>query len=739
MSDITIGASQIDGFQPNGIGADLALSGITVTLGLDSVTGTNFLPQSVVGLGGFKITFSTGITYTVETVTSRSALTLTTNYAESSGTVTATLHKMVHLRVYVLTAFTPSGETYVAQPGSPGSTAWFRRYGVSIINDGSQNVAHIPEIVLPATTNSNVPTARYFAGLYTQGGGFVQAYPGCVDQWQLDHLTTPTSWAGICNFNIPPPPTPNLSTDDFVTESELNARLPSGVANQLLYFENTGNVLTPLTLSAEFSIAADTLSLAAPATGYNRVQEEGANLPQRATLNFIGSAFTAADDVGNTRTDVSADSDLNAIASNSTNGIYARTGAGTVSARTITGTANEITSTNGDGVAGNPTLSLPAALTFTGKTVTGGTFATPTITTPTITGGTHTAITGLGVRLTGSGAFDLTIANTENLAAGRTLTITVNDAARTLSLAGNLTTGGAFTTSSTVSITGAFTTAAAFTTAGANALTLTTTGSTNVTLPTTGTLATLAGSETFTNKTLTSPRIGASILDTNGNELFLLTATGSAVNEVTYANAATTGAPSFTASGGDSNINLNLRAKGTGRVSILGYPYTLEVNTTPVANVGAGLDNLQAYVLPANELATNGDRLLVSYAGTMADTAVSKRLFVSIGGQTAMDTGSLSLGGGAGSDQLQWQVDIIYTRLTSTTILCAVSVRIGQIIIDNAGVLSAAGSNAVYLNRNLTVTVANLASNTTTLLVAAEGTNNNDIIQTLSTVQLIQR
>lgn len=46
--------------------------------------------------------------------------------------------------------------------------------------------------------------------------------------------------------------------------------------------------------------------------------------------------------------------------------------------RTITGTANEITVTNGDGVSGNPTLSLPSALTFTGKTVTGGTFASVT-------------------------------------------------------------------------------------------------------------------------------------------------------------------------------------------------------------------------------------------------------------------------------------------------------------------------------------------------------------------------
>ena len=44
-------------------------------------------------------------------------------------------------------------------------------------------------------------------------------------------------------------------------------------------------------------------------------------------------------------------------------------------------------------------------------------------------------------------------------------------------------------------------------TAGAYVTTLTSTAATNVTLPTTGTLATLAGSETFTNKTLTSPTL----------------------------------------------------------------------------------------------------------------------------------------------------------------------------------------------------------------------------------------
>lgn len=79
------------------------------------------------------------------------------------------------------------------------------------------------------------------------------------------------------------------------------------------------------------------------------------------------------------------DADLQALADNATNGLWAHTGAGTGAARTLTGTENEITVTNGDGVAGNPTASLPAALTFTGKTVTGGTFDTPTIATPVIT------------------------------------------------------------------------------------------------------------------------------------------------------------------------------------------------------------------------------------------------------------------------------------------------------------------------------------------------------------------
>jgi hypothetical protein len=78
---------------------------------------------------------------------------------------------------------------------------------------------------------------------------------------------------------------------------------------------------------------------------------------------------------------------------------------------------------------------------------------------------------------------------------------------------------------------------------------------------------TLAGTQTLTNKTLTAPKIGTSILDTNGNELFLLTATASAVNELTYANAATGNNPTFTASG-ETNVGITLAAKGSGVIQL---------------------------------------------------------------------------------------------------------------------------------------------------------------------------
>ena len=87
------------------------------------------------------------------------------------------------------------------------------------------------------------------------------------------------------------------------------------------------------------------------------------------------------------------------------------------------------------------------------------------------------------------------------------------------------------------------------------------------------TFVTLTSVGTLTNKTLTtptinSPTIGTLINDANGAEIIKLTATASAANEITIANAATSAGPTISSSGTDTNVDLNLTAKGTGAVKI---------------------------------------------------------------------------------------------------------------------------------------------------------------------------
>jgi len=93
------------------------------------------------------------------------------------------------------------------------------------------------------------------------------------------------------------------------------------------------------------------------------------------------------------------------------------------------------------------------------------------------------------------------------------------------------------------------------------------------------TVVTTTGTQTLTNKTITAPKIGTSILDTNGNELALLTATGSAVNEFTLANAASGAGPRLSATG-ETNVDLDLLAKGTGHITVRGNsnPGAIQLN-----------------------------------------------------------------------------------------------------------------------------------------------------------------
>jgi len=117
----------------------------------------------------------------------------------------------------------------------------------------------------------------------------------------------------------------------------------------------------------------------------------------------------------------------------------------TAGVTSIAGTANEITALASTGAV---VLSLPTALTFTGKTVTNGSY-----TTPDINAGTVDSLTSLSIRSTGA-AFDLTFATAEAITAGRTLSWNVGNSDRTLTLTGDTTLAGTNTGDQTITLTG---------------------------------------------------------------------------------------------------------------------------------------------------------------------------------------------------------------------------------------------------------------------------------------------
>ena len=123
----------------------------------------------------------------------------------------------------------------------------------------------------------------------------------------------------------------------------------------------------------------------------------------------------------------------------------------------------------------------------------------------------------------------------------------------------------------------------------------------------------LTAPQTLTNKTLTTPTLTSPIIneidDSNGNEEIIFTATASAVNELTVANAATGNNPNITASGSDADVGINFTPKGTGAVTFNGtgkiQAVKEKVTVTAVATTGdTNFDFLDQAVLYHTTVAT---------------------------------------------------------------------------------------------------------------------------------------
>lgn len=156
----------------------------------------------------------------------------------------------------------------------------------------------------------------------------------------------------------------SLAGESLIGRNSGTIGLPLVGAGKLLRSDASSNI-AEVAVAAGLTWDGTTLGIATNSSGsnsnaYTTVMNSETPVSQRTNLNFWGSGFLAADNSASNRTDVTLDSDLNALATNTTSGMYARTAAGSGTGRTITG-GSGISVSNGDGTSGNPTISLTTA------------------------------------------------------------------------------------------------------------------------------------------------------------------------------------------------------------------------------------------------------------------------------------------------------------------------------------------------------------------------------------------